>query len=52
MLIERQKQISFLEKRGGFSFAKGGSVYDKSLYGEHREHEHDVIQRLGKNILS
>ncbi|MGV2503250.1 YsnF/AvaK domain-containing protein [Priestia megaterium] len=36
------KTNSFLEKRGDSPFAKGGSVYDKSLYGEHREHEHDV----------
>ncbi|MDY0943354.1 YsnF/AvaK domain-containing protein [Priestia megaterium] len=33
------KTNPFLEKRGGSPFAKGDSVYDKSLYGEHREHD-------------
>ncbi|WP_254177225.1 general stress protein [Priestia megaterium] len=33
------KTNQFLGNREGSPFAKGDSVYDKSLYGEHREHE-------------
>ncbi|MGF9889625.1 hypothetical protein ABEX78_13360 [Priestia megaterium] len=33
------KTNQFLEDREDSSFAKGDSVYDKSLYGEHRKHK-------------
>ena len=33
------KTNQFLGSREDSSFAKGDSVYDKSLYGEHRKHE-------------
>jgi hypothetical protein len=33
------KTNQFLGNREDSPFAKGDSVYDKSLYGEHREHE-------------
>jgi len=33
------KTNPFLENREDSPFAKGDSVYDKSLYGEHRDHE-------------
>ncbi|SDE56696.1 conserved domain-containing protein [Priestia aryabhattai B8W22] len=44
------KTNSFLEKRGDSPFAKGDSVYDKSLYGEHREHENDVPKNAEEHI--
>jgi uncharacterized protein (TIGR02271 family) len=44
------KTNSFLEKRGGSSFAKGDSVYDKSLYGEHRERERNVPKSAEEHI--
>ncbi|WP_330898823.1 YsnF/AvaK domain-containing protein [Priestia megaterium] len=44
------KTNSFLEKRGDSAFAKGDSVYDKSLYGEHREHEHGVPKNTEEHI--
>ncbi|MFF2444751.1 YsnF/AvaK domain-containing protein [Priestia megaterium] len=44
------KTSSFLEKREGSSFDKGDSVYDKSLYGEHRKHEHDIPKNAEEHI--
>ncbi|MDY0942292.1 MULTISPECIES: general stress protein [Priestia] len=37
-----RKTNSFLEKREDSPFEKGDSIYEKSLYGEHREHEQNV----------
>ncbi|QLC90745.1 YsnF/AvaK domain-containing protein [Priestia megaterium] len=44
------KTNSFLEKREDSPFAKGDSVYDKSLYGEHREHEQNVPKSAEEHI--
>ena len=44
------KTNPFLEKTGDSPFTEGESVYDKSLYGEHREHEHDVPRNAEEHI--
>ncbi|MGG1368592.1 YsnF/AvaK domain-containing protein [Priestia megaterium] len=44
------KTNSFLENRENSAFAKGDSVYDKSLYGEHREHEGNVPKSEEEHI--
>ncbi|MGG1071055.1 YsnF/AvaK domain-containing protein [Priestia megaterium] len=36
--------------RENSAFAKGDSVYDKSLYGEHREHERNVPENAEEHI--
>ncbi|MFP7734708.1 YsnF/AvaK domain-containing protein [Priestia aryabhattai] len=44
------KTNPFLENREDSPFAKGDSVYDKSLYGEHREHEGNVPKNAEEHI--
>lgn len=44
------KTNSFLGNREDSAFVKGDSVYDKSLYGEHREHERNVPKIAEEHI--